>query len=41
MFGLPNSNFAGAGQGYILSQYPKKVITENLDYILKTYGNKP
>jgi hypothetical protein len=41
IFGLPNSNFAGAGQGYILSQYPKKVITENLDYILKTYGNKP
>jgi hypothetical protein len=40
IFGLPNSNFAGAGQGYILSQYPKKVITENLDYILKTYGNK-
>lgn len=39
--GLPNSNFAGAGQGYILSQYPKKVITQNLDYILKTYGNKP
>jgi hypothetical protein len=41
IFGLPNSNFAGAGQGYILSQYPKKVITENLDYILKKYGNKP
>jgi len=41
MFGLPNSNFAGAGQGYILSQYPKEVITQNLDYILKTYGNKP
>ena len=40
IFGLPNSNFAGAGQGYILSQYPKKVITENLDYILKLYGNK-
>lgn len=39
--GLPNSNFAGAGQGYILSQYPKKVITQNLDYILKTYGNQP
>jgi hypothetical protein len=41
MFGLPNSNFAGAGQGYILSQYPKQVITQNIDYILKTYGNKP
>jgi hypothetical protein len=41
MFGLPNLNFAGAGQGYILSQYPKKVITQNLDYILKTYGNQP
>ena len=41
MFGLPNSNFAGAGKGYILSQYPKKVITQNLDYILKTYGNQP
>ena len=40
IFGLPNSNFAGAGQGYILSQYPKKVITQNLDYILKTYGNQ-
>jgi len=41
IFGLPNSNFAGAGQGYILSQYPKQVITQNLDYILKTYGNQP
>ena len=41
MFGLPNSNFTGAGQGYILSQYPKKVITENIDYILRTYGNQP
>jgi len=41
MFGLPNSNFAGAGRGYILSQYPKQVITQNLDYILKTYGNQP
>jgi hypothetical protein len=41
IFGPPNSNFAGAGRGYILSQYPKKVITENLDYILKTYGNQP
>jgi len=41
IFGLPNSNFAGAGQGYILSQYPKQVITQNIDYILKTYGNQP
>jgi hypothetical protein len=41
MFGLPNSNFAGAGKGYILSQYPKQVITQNIDYILKTYGNQP
>jgi hypothetical protein len=41
IFGLPNSNFAGAGKGYILSQYPKQVITQNLDYILKTYGNQP
>ena len=41
IFGLPNSNFAGAGQGYILSQYPKKIITENIDYILRTYGNQP
>jgi hypothetical protein len=41
MLGLPNSNFAGAGQGYILSQYPKQVITQNIDYILKTYGNQP
>jgi len=41
IFGTPNSNFAGAGKGYILSQYPKQVITQNLDYILKTYGNQP
>jgi hypothetical protein len=41
IFGLPNSNFAGAGKGYILSQYPKQVITQNIDYILKTYGNQP
>jgi hypothetical protein len=41
IFGLPNSNFAGAGRGYILSQYPKQVITQNIDYILKTYGNQP
>lgn len=39
--GVPSLNFAGTGQGYILSQYPKKVITENIDYILKTYGNNP
>jgi hypothetical protein len=41
IFNPPNTNFAGVGQGYILSQYPKKVITQNLDYILKTYGNQP
>lgn len=41
IFGPPNSNFAGAGKGYILSQYPKQVITQNIDYILKTYGNQP
>jgi hypothetical protein len=41
IFGSPNSNFAGAGKGYILSQYPKQVITQNIDYILKTYGNQP
>jgi len=41
VYGVPSLNFAGTGQGYILSQYPKKVITENIDYILKTYGNKP
>jgi hypothetical protein len=41
IFGVPSQNFGGAGQGYILSQYPKRVITENIDYILRTYGNKP
>jgi len=41
IFGPPSTNFAGAGKGYILSQYPKQVITQNIDYILKTYGNKP
>jgi hypothetical protein len=41
IFGPPTSNFAGAGKGYILSQYPKRVITQNIDYILKTYGNQP
>lgn len=41
IFGVPSQNFGGTGQGYILSQYPKRVITENIDYILRTYGNKP
>jgi hypothetical protein len=41
IYGVPSLNFAGTGQGYILSQYPKKVITENIDYITKTYGNNP
>jgi hypothetical protein len=41
IFGISSQNFGGAGQGYILSQYPKRVITENIDYILRTYGNKP
>jgi len=41
VYGVPSLNFAGTGQGYILSQYPKKVITENIDYITKTYGNNP
>lgn len=41
LFGTPSQNFGGTGQGYILSQYPKQVITENIDYILRTYGNKP
>jgi len=41
VFGVPSQNFGGVGPGYILSQYPKRVITENIDYILKTYGNKP
>jgi hypothetical protein len=41
IFGISSQNFGGTGQGYILSQYPKRVITENIDYILRTYGNKP
>jgi hypothetical protein len=41
IYGIPSLNFAGTGQGYILSPYPKKVITENIDYITKTYGNNP
>jgi hypothetical protein len=41
IFGPSYTDFAGAGKGYILSQYPKQVITQNIDYILKTYGNKP
>jgi hypothetical protein len=41
IYGVPSLNFAGIGTGYILSPYPKKVITENIDYITKTYGNNP
>jgi hypothetical protein len=41
IFGVPSIDFAGVGAGYILSSYPKKVITENIDYITKTYGNNP
>lgn len=41
IFGVPSIDFAGMGAGYILSSYPKKVITENIDYITKTYGNNP
>lgn len=41
IFGVPSLQFSGTGKGYILSPYPKKVITENIDYITKTYGNNP
>lgn len=41
VFGIPSLQFSGTGKGYILSPYPKKVITENIDYITKTYGNNP
>jgi len=41
VFGVPSPQFSGTGKGYILSPYPKKVITENIDYITKTYGNNP
>ena len=41
IFGIPSLQFSGTGKGYILSPYPKKVITENIDYITKTYGNNP
>jgi len=41
IFGVPSPQFSGTGKGYILSPYHKKVITENIDYITKTYGNNP
>jgi hypothetical protein len=33
--------FSNIGPGYITTQYPKSIITQNTNYITKTYGNNP
>jgi len=33
--------FSNIGPGYITTQYPKSTITQNANYITKTYGNNP
>lgn len=33
--------FSNIGTGYITTQYPKPTITQNANYITKTYGNNP
>jgi hypothetical protein len=35
------SRFSNIGPGYITTQYPKSTITQNANYITKTYGNNP
>lgn len=35
------SRFSNIGTGYITTQYPKSTITQNANYITKTYGNNP
>jgi hypothetical protein len=48
--GLPSNQVVAYGdkwqnfsipQGYITVEYPKPIITQNANYISKTYGNKP
>jgi len=35
------NRFSNIGPGYITTQYPKPIITQNTNYITKTYGNNP
>ena len=35
------NRFNNIGPGYIITQYPKSNITQNANYITKTYGNNP
>jgi len=35
------SRFSNIGPGYITTQYPKSIITQNTNHITKTYGNNP
>jgi hypothetical protein len=41
IYGPNASRFTNSGPGYILDLYPKKVITDNIQYITKTYGSNP
>ena len=41
VYGPNGDRFSGSGPGYLLNLYPKKVITDNVQYITKTYGANP
>ena len=41
VYGPGGDRFSGSGPGYLLNLYPKKVITDNVQYITKTYGANP
>jgi len=41
IYGPGGDRFSGSGPGYLLNLYPKKVITDNVQYITKTYGANP
>jgi hypothetical protein len=41
VYGYPWTTFSNKGPGYLTTPYPKAVITQNAEYITKTYGNNP
>jgi hypothetical protein len=41
IYGPGGDRFSNSGPGYMLDLYPKKIITDNVQYITKTYGSNP
>ena len=41
IYGPGGDRFTNSGPGYMLDLYPKKIITDNVQYITKTYGSNP